>query len=64
MSDKKGEAEPLRRDFMKLAGLGAVGGAVALVSGTEPATAKDAESTGSGYRETAHVKQVYALSRF
>ena len=55
-----------RRGFLKLAGLGAAAGTVGAAVGVEPATAAEAvaETTSSGYRETAHVRQVYALARF
>lgn len=55
-----------RRGFLKFSGLGAVAaGAVAVGSTTtEAAAAPAAEPTGSGYRETAHVKTVYSLARF
>ncbi len=55
-----------RRDFLKLAGLGGVAGAVAAVSGTQGAAAAVATEgkRASGYRETAHVRKFYELSRF
>ena len=52
-----------RRDFLKLAGLGTLGGAAAAPAtaiGAAPAQAVEPE----GYRETAHVKKVYELARF
>jgi anaerobic selenocysteine-containing dehydrogenase len=63
--DKQAKAAP-RRDFLKLAGLGTLAGAAAAAAGapgkTQAATAK--APSGSGYRETEHVKKAYALSRF
>lgn len=54
-----------RRDFLRLAGLGALGGAAAAAVGSTPAEASSATGEAqSGYRETAHVKKVYELSRF
>ena len=53
-----------RREFLKLAGLGAVTGAAATV-GAKPAAAEvEAEGRRGGYRETAHVKKAYELARF
>ena len=54
-----------RRDFLKLAGAGTLGGAAAAVAAAVPAAAGDAAPEGAaGYRETAHVKKVYELARF
>ncbi len=55
-----------RRQFLKLASLGAVAGTVAAVTGKGERTAQAAEPEpqGRGYRETAHVKKVYELARF
>ncbi len=53
-----------RRDFLKFASVGAVSGAAAAVVGAPAAEAKIESETAAGYRETAHVKQAYALSRF
>ncbi|MGI9434394.1 MAG: twin-arginine translocation signal domain-containing protein [Geminicoccaceae bacterium] len=53
-----------RRDFLKLASVGAVTGAAAAAIGAPPADAKVESETAAGYRETAHVKQVYDLARF
>ena len=65
MKNRKEESRSERRDFLKMAGVGAVAGSVMAVT----AAAKDAEAatpqdSGDGYRESEHVKQVYALSRF
>jgi hypothetical protein len=58
---------PKRRAFFRMAGAGAgAAGAVALGVSSKPADAaieKDKHAS-DGYRETAHVKRVYALSRF
>jgi hypothetical protein len=60
------EAKPAaRRDFLKLASLGAVAGTVAAAAGAErTAEAAESQPGGKGYRETAHVKKVYELARF
>jgi hypothetical protein len=67
--NKEQEAKsPRRRDFLRLAGLGSVAaGAVALAGGVrtaEAGAAPEAAGRETGYRETAHVKRVYELSRF
>ena len=62
MSDK---AKAGRREFLKLAGIGAVTGGVVLAAGQEQAAADEAKSdTSAGYRETDHVKTYYELARF
>ena len=62
MSDK---AKAGRREFLKLAGIGAVTGGAALAMGQEDAKADEALSeTSAGYRETEHVKTYYKLARF
>ena len=62
MSDK---AKAGRRDFLKLASLGAVAGGVAMAAGQKAAEADEAVSdTSAGYRETEHVKKYYELARF
>ncbi len=66
---KKDEAlkSPKRRAFFAAAGVGAgAAGAVALGVSTKSADAAvaDDKRDDAGYRETAHVKRVYALSRF
>lgn len=55
-----------RRDFLKLASVGAVSGAAAAAIGSTSTVAEAAveSKTAVGYRETAHVKQAYDLSRF
>lgn len=55
-----------RRELFKLAGLGSVAGAAALVGTAREAKAVakgDAASKG-GYRETDHVKTYYTLAKF
>ncbi len=62
MSDK---AKAGRREFLKLAGIGAVTGGVAMAMGQDDAKANEALSeTSAGYRETEHVKTYYELARF
>ncbi len=65
---KKQTAAIDRRDFFRKAslGVGVAGAAVAGISASKATAAKpdtDA-SKGAGYRETAHVKKFYELSRF
>ncbi len=66
MGEKKSEVRSDRRNFLRLAGLGATAGAVAVATGASSEEAEAAEtSTGSaGYRETAHVRQYYKLASF
>lgn len=58
------DVETDRRSFLKLAGLGSVAGGAALVAGTDKAQAAAAAPSGSGYRETDHVKTFYQSARF
>ncbi len=65
--DKRETAAIDRRGFFRKAGLG-VGVAGAAVAGLSASKVKAAEpvagaSNGAGYRETAHVKKFYELSR-
>jgi len=53
-----------RRDFLKLAGVGSVASAAAVVVGTTAEAKTEPDQSGTGYRETAHVKKVYELARF
>ena len=54
-----------RRDFLKLASVGAVSGAAAAALGKpSSAEAETVSETAAGYRETAHVKKAYELARF
>lgn len=54
-----------RRDFLRLAGLGTLGGAAAAAVGSATAAAgTETREAQSGYRETAHVRKVYELARF
>jgi DMSO/TMAO reductase YedYZ molybdopterin-dependent catalytic subunit len=68
MGEKKSDTRSGRRDFLRLAGLGATAGAVAVASGASAQDAQASEAgepeTGAGYRETAHVKQYYKLAAF
>ena len=66
MTNKDHETREGRRGFLKMASAGTVAGAaVALVGGEQAQAAlSDADKAASGYRETAHVKKVYDLSRF
>lgn len=60
--DRK-DAPAGRRDFLKLAALGAPAAAAASVAGAGEAAASDAP-TELGYRETAHVKAYLDSCRF
>jgi hypothetical protein len=54
-----------RRDFLRLASVGAVAGTVAAAAGAVSGEAEAAtEVQTEGYRETAHVKKFYELARF
>ena len=53
-----------RRDFLKLASLGTVLGGAALATGGKAQASEAIDETGSGYRETAHVKTYYDSTRF
>jgi nitrous oxide reductase len=55
-----------RRQFLKLASLGAVAGTVAAAAGDGRGEAAAAEPApqGKSYRETPHVKKAYELARF
>ena len=65
MTTPKDQTVSERRDFLKLASVGAVAGSVMAASGApKEAAAGMAEDSASGYRETDHVKRVYELSRF
>jgi len=65
MAEKKGEVRSDRRDFLRLAGLGATVGVAAVATGASVQDAEAAEpGAGAGYRETAHIKQYYKLASF
>jgi hypothetical protein len=65
MSKSRKAKTSARRDFLRMAALGSVAGAAAVASGSDKAKAEVERTAGaSGYRETEHVKKVYALSRF
>ena len=53
-----------RRDFLKLASLGTLAGGAALATGSAAQAAVAEEDTGSGYRETEHVRKFYELAKF
>ncbi|MCG8359654.1 MAG: formate dehydrogenase [Kiloniellales bacterium] len=66
--EKQKETSLGRRDFFRKAGLGAGAAGVAAVGlAAGKAAAAEPAVTGAGaagYRETAHVKKYYELSRF
>jgi DMSO/TMAO reductase YedYZ molybdopterin-dependent catalytic subunit len=65
--EREQQAKPEgRRNFLKLASLGAVAGTVAAAAGARQreAEAAEPEARAKGYRETDHVKRFYELARF
>ncbi len=59
--DKKGATD--RRDFLKLASLGTVMTGATIVAGGSAQASEVEAPTGSGYRETEHVKAYYGFSK-
>ncbi len=54
-----------RRAFLKTASLGVAASAgAAVIGGEEAAAAAAPDKKTGGYRETDHVRRVYALARF
>jgi hypothetical protein len=54
-----------RRDFLRLASVGAAAASVASATGAQAATGMSVdEVAGDGYRETAHVKAYLDSARF
>ena len=54
-----------RRAFLKTASLGVAASAgAAVIGGGEAAAAAPPDKKTGGYRETEHVRRVYALARF
>ncbi len=54
-----------RRAFLKTASLGVAASAgAAVIGGEEAAAAAAPDKKTGGYRETEHVRRVYALARF
>lgn len=65
MKDKAEQSVADRRSFMKMAGISAVAGGAALVSGKTPASADVAKDNADRlYKETDHIKTYYELARF
>lgn len=65
MKAKCDRANADRRNFLKLAGVGAVTGGVALVGGKSVVEASTtADETGRLYKESDHIKTYYNLARF
>lgn len=64
MSERNEDRGRGRRELLRLAGLGAAAGAVAVAAPREPARADEATPAKAGYRETAHVRTYYQLARF
>ncbi|WP_346912827.1 twin-arginine translocation signal domain-containing protein [uncultured Roseibium sp.] len=63
MKDRKEQDVGGRRNFLKLASLGALASGATVVAGSAEA-AEAVEQGGSGYRETDHVKKAYETARF
>jgi hypothetical protein len=63
---KQKDTDASRRDFLRLAGMGTVGGGAALAAGAQSAAAAETRrADGSlGYRESEHVKTYYKLAKF
>ncbi|MEZ5844343.1 MAG: formate dehydrogenase [Hyphomicrobiaceae bacterium] len=62
--DKNGSAPVAdRRNFLKLAGAGAIGAGAAAVTGAPAAATEAAPEAATGYRESEHVKRYYQLAR-
>lgn len=53
-----------RRQFLKLAGIGAASGAAAVTLAKGEAEASEADRDRAGYRETDHVRAYYDAARF
>ena len=53
-----------RRGFLKLAGIGAVAGGTALVTGAATSAAEETGTSDRLYRETDHVRTFYDTARF
>lgn len=65
MKQEKDRVTADRRKFLKLAGVGAVIGGTAAVTGTETAQAATDKAKEDGrYHESEHVKRYYDLARF
>lgn len=61
---RKEDATTDRRTFLKMASVGTLAGGAAAVSGVSAKASEEVQISGSGYRESEHVKKVYELSRF
>lgn len=64
MSKHDESKQAQRREFLKMTGLGTLVGAAAVAGGMPKKAEAATPETGSGYRETEHVKKYYELSRF
>jgi hypothetical protein len=65
--EREQQAKPAgRRNFLKLASVGAVAGTVAAAAGgaRREAEAAEPEAGAKGYRETDHIRKFYELARF
>lgn len=64
MSERRQETGRGRREVLRLAGLGAVGGVAGLVAPGGKAEAATSTPPPRGYRVTEHVETYYRLARF
>lgn len=63
MSDRNEKSSADRREFLKLAGIGALTGGAAMAMGKNDAEALSDEAQTGQYRESEHVKTYYKLAR-
>ena len=65
MSQEKDRVTADRRNFLKLASVGAVLGGAAAVTGAETAQAAEDKARDEGrYHESEHVRRYYDLARY
>lgn len=64
MTTKPEKVKTDRRNFLKFAGLGTIASGAALVSGEDAKAVEAPAISGSGYRESDHVKTFYDSARF
>lgn len=64
MSEREDRVTADRRSFLKLAGLGTVAGGAVLTLRAPAAEATEQAASGSGYRESEHVRTFYETAMF
>ena len=65
MKTRKEKQQVARRDLLKIAGLGGVAGAAAVVTSADKAeAATTVDVKNSGYSESEHVRTYYDLAKF